>query len=280
MPELPEVEANRRHLRAWARGRRIVEVAAPPDAREMGGLGPRAFVERLRGRTVLEVDRRGKWILCALSGGAGLGLHLGMTGKITRARPGAAAGAGTPRFVRASFRLDDGSRIDFVDARRFGRLLAAARLDELACRPEIAAIGPDALGELTAPQLAAGLARTGRSVKEAILDQRIAAGVGNLYATEALWHARLHPATPARVVAAERAVVRRLLAGIRRALRHGLRTYAGAEPPQYIEEGGANPFFVYDRAGQPCRRCGTGLRKITLGGRTSAFCPRCQPLAR
>ena len=138
-------------------------------------------------------------------------------------------------------------------------------------------LGPDAL-KLSAADLRGRLGQSRRAIKVALLDQRALAGVGNLYATEALWRAKIHPARRARAVAKDPAAVRRLLLAIRAALRHGLRTYAGQEEPEYIEEGGPNPFYCYDRAGQRCRRCGTTIRAMTIGGRTSAYCPHCQKL--
>ena len=269
MPELPEVETNARNLARWAEGRRLVEVTPPPGTRETLGTPPRTFVKRLRGRKIERVSRRGKWILCELSGGGGLGLHLGMTGHILRARKGQPL----PRFARGVFALDDGNQVVFVDSRRFGRLVPTTRagLSEL-----VAELGPDALA-VTPKVLAAALARTARTVKETIMDQHVLAGVGNLYATEALWRARIHPARGARAVAKDSALVRKLAAAIRAALRHGLRTYAGQEEPSYIEEGGPNPFYCYDRAGERCRRCQTTtIRAVTIGGRTSAYCPHCQ----
>ncbi len=270
MPELPEVEANMRNFAAWTAGRRMTRITPPPGRRETGGAAPAELVARLRGRTVEEVTRRGKWILARLSGGAGLGLHLGMTGKIVRARDG------LPRFTRAVFGMSDGTRVCFVDSRRFGRLYAAQSYAELASRPEIAAIGPDALRELNPRMLREALAGTARTVKEMIMDQRVIAGVGNLYAAEALWRAKIHPASPAKAVAADPAAVRALLAGIRAALRHGIREYSSVEVPEYVEEGAPNPFYVYDRGGEPCRRCGTPLKAMTLGGRTTVWCPKCQ----
>ena len=272
MPELPEVETNARNLAAWTLGRRIVSVAPPTSARQRDGAGRTAFRERLEGRRVQRVARRGKWTLVDLEGDAALGLHLGMTGKLARA----ADGDELPRFSRAVLALDDRTRVCFVDARRFGKLVAAPTIEALWSRPEIASIGPDALEEVTPAQLAAGLSRTSRTIKETLLDQRVVAGIGNLYATEALWRARIHPATPARRVATDRATVRRLLAAVRAALRHGFAELGDSELPQYLEDGAPNHFHAYDRAGAPCHRCRTPIRAIALGGRTNAYCPRCQ----
>jgi formamidopyrimidine-DNA glycosylase len=283
VPELPEVEVNRENLARWAAGRTIVDVVPPPGTRETFGLAGREVARRLRGRRVLAVERRGKWMIAALSGGAALALHLGMTGKLARVAPGAEP----PRFTRALLVLDDGARVAFVDQRRFGKLYPALRRAELEARRELAEVGPDALA-LSAAQLRALLAGTARTVKETLMDQRVLAGVGNLYATEALWHARLHPATRARAVAGDAAALRRLHAGLRRALGEGLRHHRRPEPPRAIatrpalragaqEEGGPDPFHAYDRAGAPCPRCGQRLASMTLGGRTTVYCPGCQP---
>jgi formamidopyrimidine-DNA glycosylase len=274
MPELPEVETNMRNLARWIGGRTIVHVTPPAGSRELGGLSPRAFVDRVQGRTVENVTRRGKWMLMKLSGGAGVALHLGMTGKIALAK------GELPRFTRAAFELDDGEVVCFVDMRRFGKLLADPRYDDLVTRGEIGEVGPDALYDLDAATLRSLLAATKRTVKEAIMDQRVIAGVGNLYATEALWRAKIHPATPAPKVAADAKTTRALLDGIKKALKQGLDELAGEEVPEYIEEGAPNPFFAYDRAGEPCSRCGTKIKSMTLGGRTTAYCPTCQPKSR
>lgn len=257
MPELPEVEANRQNLARWTLGRRILRAEPPPGRAAYGDF------RRLSGRKVEEVGRRGKWILVRLDG-PGLGIHLGMTGKLVRAEE-------PPRFTRASFEMSDGGRVRFVDMRRFGRVWVTESYEALLARPGIVEIGPDALSELDVPRLRAALEGTSRTVKETIMDPGVMGGVGNLYATEALWRAKIHPASPARGVDAAA-----LLRGIRAALRHGIRTYQGEELPEYIEEGAPNPFFAYDRKGEPCPRCATRMKALTIGGRTSAFCPRCQ----
>ena len=256
MPELPEVEANRKNFERWTKGRRILR-AEPPPGRQADG-----DFRRLAGREVMDVGRRGKWILVRLDG-PGLGIHLGMTGKLVYGDP--------PRFTRASFEMSDGGHVRFVDMRRFGRIWVTESYEALLARPGIVEIGPDALSELDVRRLRAALEGTSRTVKETIMDPRVMGGVGNLYATEALWRSRIHPATPARAVDAAA-----LLRGIRAALRHGIRTYQGEELPEYIEEGAPNPFFAYDRKGEPCPRCGVRIKALTIGGRTSAFCPRCQ----
>jgi formamidopyrimidine-DNA glycosylase len=257
MPELPEVETAAHNLRMWARGKKIVKVV-PAKA-------------GLAGARVDAVRRRGKWILCEVDGG-GLGLHLGMTGKLAHVRT---AGAAWPRFTRVRFELGDGWTVCFVDMRKFGRVVVARRYEELLKKKEIAQVGPDAL-EIDAGALGSILGKSSRAVKDVIMDQTRIAGVGNLYATEALWRAKIHPARPARMLGD--AEVRALRKGIRDALAQGLRQYHGVELPEYIEEGGDNPFACYDRKGERCRRCKRGvIEAVTIGGRTSAYCPVCQP---
>jgi formamidopyrimidine-DNA glycosylase len=271
VPELPEVETNRKNLARWASGRRVVEARPPPGTRETFGVGPAEFRRRLEGRAFEDVERRGKWMLCRMSGGAGLGLHLGMTGKIGHAR----SDEPDPRFVRAVFRLDGGERVVFIDSRRFGKVWPVESWDELLARPEIAQVGPDAL---TAPRevLERALAATLRTVKEVLMDQRVLGGVGNIYAAEALFRAGIHPATKASALANDRAAIGRLHRSLRAALEHGLAQFDPEEVPEYVEEGAPNPFLVYDRQGEPCKKCKTKLKVMTLGGRTTAFCPRCQ----
>jgi formamidopyrimidine-DNA glycosylase len=271
VPELPEVATHLANLVRWSTGKRIVEARPPPGLRETLGVPPAEFRRRLQGRVVEGAVRRGKWMLCRLSGGGGLGLHLGMTGKIARALPGQP----DPRFARAVLTLHDGTRVVFVDLRRFGKVWPVERFDELLERPEIAQVGPDALSA-TPAHLSRAFAATARTVKEALMDQRVLAGVGNIYAAEALFRARLHPTSPARRVAEDPAAVARLVRSLRAALAHGLAQFRPDEVPEYVEEGAPNPFWVYDRQGEPCRRCGTRLKGMTLGGRTTAFCPRCQ----
>src|SRR5688572_9020979 len=271
MPELPEVEANLRNLASWCVGRRIERVEPQKGRLQTGGLAPEEFARRLAGRRVEAVSRRGKWMLARLGGGAGLGLHLGMTGKLVRAE-----GDVLPRFTRAVFRMSDGGRVCFVDLRRFGRIYVEESYDALLGLPGIAEIGPDALTGIDLRLLRDALASTSRTVKETIMDQRVLGGLGNIYAGEALWRARIHPASAARAVAVDGAALRALVRGIRGALRHGLRDVLEQDVPEYVEEGAPNPFFVYDRGGEPCRRCRTTLQSKVLGGRTTAFCPRCQ----
>ncbi len=271
MPELPEVTVNARNLLSWMRGKVIASVVPPPGTRELDGMVPGEFARELVGRCIVDVTRRGKWILVRFDRGA-LGIHLGMTGKFLRV----AGSDALPRFARAVFVMSDGQRVCLVDPRRFGKLVMARQLDDLLARREISGLGPDVLSELTAENLCEALAKTSRSVKEALMDQRIAAGVGNIYSTEGLWRAQIHPTTPAQEIAVNAALCRLLLESLRAALQHGLDEYSKIDIPAYIEEGAPNPFFAYDRRGEACPRCKSVFESMVLGGRTTVYCPKCQ----
>jgi formamidopyrimidine-DNA glycosylase len=263
MPELPDVEMARRLLARLMKGASVVRagsadrVITRPDV-------PGTLAKILVGGKVRAVDRRGKWLRVVLDGGGRLFSHLGMTGDWT------AAAIDEPplRFERARFDVTKGRvrrSIRYVDARRFGRL-RAAREDI----PEWLELGPDPMSDgLDAASLGAALGRSRRPVKDALMDQKVLAGIGNILATEALWHARLDPRSPSNVLTAKdvAAVVRGLRTAIRRQLTSRERTRYG-EPHDV--------FFAYGREGEHCRRCGSVFRRIVLGGRGTTFCPGCQ----
>jgi formamidopyrimidine-DNA glycosylase len=265
MPELPEVEIAARNLRRWLRGRRIRE-AQFARTRIIRGFDPKALVASVRGRTVEEVERHGKWLRLRLSGGTSLYSHLGMTGKWVRRRP-----ADEERYERGRLEVA-GASVRYLDPRQFGRLMVAQDATPIAAWRTL---GPDPLTDgLDARVLHAALAGRARSIKELLLDQALFAGVGNIQATEALWRARIHPETPG--VALSLADVRRIVAGIEKSIAATLADEDGPEIT-YVEEAGAdNPFCVYQRAGEPCPRCKTRLRRIVQGGRSTVFCPHCQ----
>jgi formamidopyrimidine-DNA glycosylase len=279
MPELPEVEYAARTLRRLAVGRRLEAVVLDPRARRiLRPATPAAVARALTGARLEAVGRHGKHLLLTLAAPGGpLGLlsHLGMTGQWR----GAPADAPPGPHVRAAFRLDDGTALHYDDPRMFGRLrlVPGARFDAI---PELAALGPDPLaGGLHAGRLAevleAGLARTRRPVKVALLDQGLLAGVGNIHAAEACWRARLDPRRRAdRLTSAE---VRRLARAVAASLAFALSKLDGPDLV-YIEAGGENPFHVYDRAGARCRHpgCGGAIQRIVQAQRSTFYCPRCQ----
>lgn len=275
MPELPEVEHAARTLRAWLSGRSIVRAVAS-DTRIFRGGSPRDFERLLAGRRIERIDRRGKYLLLTFDGGLGLLSHLGMTGQWVRRAPKPASGRRTvPRHSHARLVLDDGNAVHYVDPRLFGRLslVVEGAVSEL---PVIRALGPDAIVDgIDASRLHAVLARSARPVKVALLDQSVLAGVGNIYATEALFHAGIHPARPSKSLTLDETA--RLAVEIRAVLEVSIAGMGGDEIAYLWQGLGArNRFVIYDRAGTPCPRCGRALEKATIGGRTSAFCPGCQ----
>lgn len=267
MPELPEVEHARRTLARWAEGRRIAE-AEVGASRLLRGAAPAAVRAGLVGRRVEAAERRGKWILVRLEGDAGLGLHLGMSGKVV----GVPTGGGPPPYARLVLHLDDGGQLAVTSRRLFGRVVAAPFV-ELAARPELRTLGPDPLeADDLEGLLARALAGTRRPVKTVLMDQTRVAGLGNIQAAEALWRAGIHPAAPASGLGPEDR--RRLAAGIAESL---ARTLADLERDgTYLSEGGSNPFRVYGRAGEGCPRCGAPIVREVLGGRATFRCPTCQ----
>ncbi|MBX3216059.1 MAG: bifunctional DNA-formamidopyrimidine glycosylase/DNA-(apurinic or apyrimidinic site) lyase [Labilithrix sp.] len=279
MPELPEVEHTRRNLDRWTRGARIVRVVTT-DARIVRPLRPSAFVARLEGRTVRALDRRGKWLRLALDGAGKLFIHLGMTGWFERAGAGgprnpllsARADRARPlRFERVRFELERRARssvVVYVDPRRWGRMV----LSDEDIAPWMT-LGPDPLADgIDVDVLSSALARRSRrAVKEALMDQRVLAGIGNIQATEALWKAGIDPRSRSGTIDRARA------GDLARALRWSIRrTLADLAKGDRADD---DPFIAYGHDGEPCPRCGARFTKVELGGRTTTFCPRCQTRA-
>jgi formamidopyrimidine-DNA glycosylase len=270
MPELPEVETIRRQLEPEVVGRRLesIEVLDPKWTEPV----PPADVERaIAGRRIEALDRRGKWLLMGLDGGVWLVMHLRMTGNLVL------TDAEEDRFLRVRVALDDGRRLLFLDARRFGTgvVVDGDELEEyLGARAGIEplsdAFTPDAIGELAAGRTA--------PLKSFLMMQSGIAGIGNIYADEALHRARLHPLSPAGSMRREH--LEDLHEAIVETLEVGL-SNGGASIDDYRdargEEGSMqDEFLVYGREGQPCPSCGEPIRRIVIGGRSSFFCPRCQ----
>ncbi|MCU1278838.1 MAG: Formamidopyrimidine-DNA glycosylase, partial [bacterium] len=269
MPELPEVEIARRNLDKWLRRGTLTRVELSPRLFVLSGAGSaRRFAEMMRGRAVRAVERRGKWLRLVLDGDVALFSHLGMTGKwVLRAHD-----APTERFERA--RLDTAKRsVRYLDPRLFGTLQGALG-DVVPAAWKL--LGPDALVDGVDPaRLHARLCRITRSIKEALLDQTVLAGVGNIQAAEALWRAKINPLRPSSSLSP--AEVTTLARAIETSIAD---TLAREDSPEitYVEEPGAdNPFDVYGKHGEPCPRCKRTLRRIIQNGRSTVFCPRCQP---
>jgi formamidopyrimidine-DNA glycosylase len=264
MPELPDVEMARRLLEQLMRGATITR-AESSDRVVTRPQSPGTLSRILVGHSVRAVERRGKWLRLSLDDGRRLFSHLGMTGDFT----GADVDAPAQRFERARFDVKKGAHsgsIRYLDARRFGRLLAAR--DDI---PEWSELGPDPLSDgLDAALLTNALARSRRPVKDALMDQTVLAGIGNILATEGLWHARLDPRSRSdRLTPRDAsAIVRGLRTAIGRQMKAREKTAQGSEPRE--------TFAAYGREGEPCRRCRRPLRRIVLGGRTTTFCAHCQ----
>jgi len=268
MPELPEVEHAASTLRLWLAEAPVLRARAAATRLFRAG-DHRLFEQRLTGRRLERVERRGKVLLLSFDGDVGLLSHLGMTGKWVR-RPG----SDTPAHSHAQLELPGAFVLHYCDPRLFGRLEVHRAVDLLDL-PVVRALGPDPiLDGIDVAALHGRLEGTARAVKVAIMDQAVLAGIGNIYATEALFRAGIHPARPARSLT--RREVGRLAKGIEAALGEVLGR--PAEEIAYLSEGGAvqNPFLVYDREGEPCPRCGRALEKRVIGGRASVFCGRCQ----
>jgi formamidopyrimidine-DNA glycosylase len=276
MPELPEVETVRRHLAPVLEGRTLAHVEIR-DGRLTRPEDPLVVAAELIGERVARVERRGKYLIVRFETGRALLIHLRMTGSVRHVRDVAIDDA----YVRAVVRLDDGSDVAYRDVRRFGTWLL---LEPGELEPYLAArLGEEPLGPSFTPDaLAERLDGRRAPLKAALLDQRTVAGVGNIYADEALWRARLHPLRearslrPAEVAALHEAVIAALVAGVER---------QGATLRDYRQPNGAegsmqNEFRVYGRDGEPCDRCGAPIDKIRVAGRGTWFCPRCQRLPR
>jgi formamidopyrimidine-DNA glycosylase len=273
MPELPEVETIRRQLEPAIVGRRI-ESAEVLDERWTRPKPPVEVERALRGRTIEAVERRGKYLILRLDGGRALVMHLRMTGNLLL---GPDESPSEPRHLRARIRLDDGSELWFTDARRFGHgvVLDGAELQEYFTTR----LGVEPLSEALTTDEIARLAKGRRApLKSFLLNQVGIAGIGNIYADEALHRAELHPLSPAGSLKPQDC--ERLRLGIIEALETGL-SAGGASVDDYRdargERGGMqDEFLVHTREGKPCPRCGAEIRRIVVAGRSTYFCPSCQ----
>jgi formamidopyrimidine-DNA glycosylase len=274
MPELPEVETVRRGLALRMTGRRIVQAEfRRPDLRRPF---PPELAERLRGSQIGALGRRGKYLLIELDGDGLLLLHLGMSGRIT------ASAAGSPAALHdhVVLSLDDGTVVTFNDPRRFG-LMDYLRRSEAPRHPLLAGLGPEPLGpDFNASYLAGKLAGKMAPIKSALLDQRVVAGLGNIYVCEALYRARLSPRRLAGTIGRGRA--ERLVAAIRAVLDEAIEA-GGSSLRDYVQANGELGYFqhrwaVYGREGEPCPGCdcSEGVRRIVQSGRSTFFCAKRQ----
>jgi formamidopyrimidine-DNA glycosylase len=271
MPELPEVETIRRDLEPLLVGRRLDRVKIHRGAERLAIThSPRALERQLAGRRVTALDRHGKYLLAALDDGRTWVLHLRMTGSLVYTSMSAAP----HRFERARVDLDDGNSLRLNDMRKFATWHLVSDAQEAMPRT-----GPDALSDAcSVAWLRTALARRSVAVKAALLDQHVAAGVGNIYADEACWLARIDPRTPASSLSPQR--VRRLHGALQRTLTDSLAN-RGSSFSDYRDGLGGEGMHhvlvhVFRRNGQPCERCGHEIIKLRVAGRGTHMCPRCQ----
>ncbi len=296
MPELPEVETVARDLQRWVAGATITDAEVRWERTIRHPQPSDRFVEELRGATIRRVGRRAKSVLLHLADGRVMTVALRMTGALIVAAPG------TPddRYARVVFRLADGRELRYRDVRKFGRIglwegggvprasrtaRGKRRVGERQAPYRVGDVfarhGPEPLARsFSAERLAARLKGRSARLKTLLLDQSFIAGVGNIYADEALWRARLHPLRAADTLTPVE--VRRLHRAVRAVLRQGIAN-RGTSLADYVGADGepgdnAERLSVYQRTGQPCLRCGREIARIVVGQRSTHFCPRCQRL--
>jgi formamidopyrimidine-DNA glycosylase len=279
VPELPEVEVVRRGLEAHVVGRRIdrVDVLHPrPVRRHLAGALD--FAALTTGRTVLGARRRGKYLWLPLDSGDAVLGHLGMSGQML-VQP---AGAPDERHLRVRFTLHGAGELRFVDQRMFGGLSVSPGGAELPA--EIAHIARDPVDPLFDDDaFVAAVRRRASGVKRILLDQTVVSGVGNIYADEALWRARLHGERPGTRL--RRTDVQRLLADVRGVMGAALDQGGTSFDALYVNVNGESGYFdrslhAYGQEGRPCERCGTPIVRVAFMNRSSYFCPVCQPRPR
>jgi formamidopyrimidine-DNA glycosylase len=287
MPELPEVETVRAGLERHVVGRTVADVQVlHPRVVRRDLAGPAGFAAAMAGRTVKRAERRGKYLWLALDDDEALLAHLGMSGQLLVGDPDRPLSP----HVRARFTFTDGGPdLRFTDQRTFGHLMlvpfAHADVDDARELPApIAHIAPDPMeAAFDDGDFAARLTRRHTGVKRALLDQSLISGVGNIYADEALWRARLHWARPTETL--KRGEVSRLLAAVREVLSEALRAGGTSFDALYVNINGESGYFdrslqAYGREGEPCSRCGTPIRRDAFMNRSSYSCPHCQPRPR
>jgi formamidopyrimidine-DNA glycosylase len=281
MPELPEVETIIRKLRKGEPVERGLPAYPPPVGHVIMHVWtdwPRAaypsgdaLIQQLPHHRIESISRRGKYILFNLSAPTStLAIHLKMSGRLDVLQEG------TPRdkHVHFVFALDNGYEVRFEDARKFGRVYFVSDPEKVT-----GSLGPEPLDSaFTLKAFRALIAGKSGALKPLLLDQTFIAGIGNIYADEALWRAKLHPLRRAGTLAPDQ--VAALYRGIRAALADGIQHEGAAIDWVYPDGNYQEHFRVYGRTGQPCRRCGTKIRRIVVGQRGTHFCPNCQRRAR
>jgi formamidopyrimidine-DNA glycosylase len=297
MPELPEVETVARDLQRRVAGAEVADAEVHWERTIRHPSPAQRFVDEVRGARIARVGRRAKSVLLHLDDGRVMTVALRMTGALIVVPPGAPEDP----YVRVVFRLADGRELRYRDVRKFGRIGlfqgGGLRQRRRPARPRRGAVGetratyrvgdvfarhgPEPLASgFTAERLGQRLKGRSARLKSLLLDQTFIAGVGNIYADEALWRARLHPLRAASSLTGDE--VRRLHRSVRKVLRQAIAN-RGSSFSDYVDTDGepgenAERLAVYRRTGQPCERCGTAIERIVLGQRSTHFCPHCQRL--
>ncbi len=292
MPELPEVETVRRGLQPVMEGARILH--AEVRRKDLRFPFQKDFVARLTGQTVTGLGRRAKYLMADLASGDVLLMHLGMSGSFRVQKREQARAPGEFHHARGKdaahdhvlFRMSSGADIVFNDPRRFGYMKIIAR-NEIDHEPLLKGLGPEPLGnEFDAAMLARACANKKTSLKAALLDQRVVAGLGNIYVCEALYRAHLSPRRLAATLATKKGEptdhARRLVAAIHAVLNEAIRA-GGSSLRDHRQTSGELGYFqhsfqVYDREGEPCRTrgCSGTVQRFTQNGRSTFWCPKCQ----
>lgn len=272
MPELPEVEVVRRGLAAHLLGRRIetVEVLHPRPVRDYPA-GPDAFAAALRRQQVNAIGRRGKYLWLDLGNDA-LVCHLGMSGQFRVSAPEDEL----HRHTRVRFGLDDGNELRFVDQRMFGGLSLKQDID--GCPVGHVALDPFD-PEFEVAKVARDLRNRRTTIKRALLNQQLVSGIGNIYADESLWRARLHFEHPTEQLSARKAT--EVLNAAKDVMTDALAQGGTSFDSLYVHVNGESGYFArsldaYGREGEPCRRCGTAISRLSFANRSSFLCPKCQ----
>lgn len=275
MPELPEVETIKRQLEKQIIGAVIVGVEVPTSPTASKGQGNKCWIgdkQLVVGEKIVGIERVGKYLFIKLRGGRGLEIHLKMTGRLVLDDDW----YNTAKHTRIVMNLKDGRKIFFWDVRKFGYIKQSEKI-EVTIEKLKKKMGPEPC-EISDIDLLRKLQKTGRSIKEAILDQSMLAGVGNIYVNDGLWKAGIDPRRKANTLMLSE--VKKLRKSLCTVLERGLLT-GGASDNSYVDAYGKqgayqNEFLVYGRSGEPCNRCGIALRRIIVGGRGTWICEGCQ----
>lgn len=265
MPELPEVETIKRELDKAVLGKKIIDVIVN-NSKVIKEPAKDKFTAGLKKVAIKKILRKGKALIFELSNGKYLVMHLRMTGQLIY--------PGTSNQARVSFKLSDGKLLDFNDRRLLGELRLVDNWQDMRFFKEM---GPE-IYDLTADKFSQMLREKTTKIKPLLMDQTFLAGIGNLYAAEALFRAGIHPARVAKSLSNKEKLL--LFKQIKDTLNEAIR-YKGSSLDQYVQLSGEAGDYgqyrkVYDRQGEPCRKCKTKIKRISLGGRGTYFCPRCQ----